>query len=1148
MKKSRFSKRLKQVLAFLLFALLFVVMVSWQTNSARANNPQVISVLNVESSPVQVKILNDDTYRISLDNGKTYGRSLPKQTEVKLRYDTFDPLVDGPPAIANQSLAAGFTIGEATYIVQFETQALDAYQKALKELGAEIYIPLADQSLIVGMDSQTRQTVSQLPYVRWVGNYEPAYKLEEPLVHGLAANSIKAEEPIRYSIMVLQRGDRMQDAVAARIEAMGGTVEMTTSQGYRMEAWLTPDQLSSVARMNEILFIDRWTPKEVDMSVVRDFSGGNYVESVQGYTGQGVRAEVMDSELRTSHENFSAFTPLIHQGNGNSTPHGTSVFSVVFGDGSPQSGARGMMPNAEARIFAYYGVLGGSHTRYDHTEELVDPNGPYRAVFQTNSWGDSLTTNYTTISAEMDDILFQNDIVILQSQSNAGSRSSRPQAWAKNIVSVGAFYHRNTLTKADDEWNGGASIGPAADGRIKPDLAHFYDQTYAASNSSNSSYTQFGGTSGATPITAGHFGLMFQMWADGVFNGGPGQNRDVFDSRPHMTTAKALMINMATQYPFSGTSADMTRVHQGWGHADLQNMYDVASANGFTLPLLVDESAILTPLQTHTYQVEVSGSSWLKATMVYADPMGPASSSQHRINDLSLRVTSPGGTVYWGNNGLNSSNWSTSGGSSNTVDTVENVFIENAQVGTWTIEVLGDEIVQDAHVETGATDADYALVVTLDDGVVVTPTPTTSPTPVTPTATNTPLPGNQVFFDDFESNQGWTTNPNGSDTATTGQWERANPEETSSGSTTLQLGTTVSGSFDLVTEGTAGSSAGTNDIDNGVTTIRSPNITLPNSGNIALSFWHYLGLLSNANTDDYLRVSVVGNTTSVVYEEFGNGSARTAVWAESSVSLNSFAGQTIYILVEAADGGSGSLVEAGIDDVSITADVAPPTATSTSVPPTATNTPIPPTATSTSIPPTATNTAVPPTATSTPAPSGDVFFDDFESDQGWTVNPNGSDNATTGLWERTNPEGTTYSGSDYQLGATASGSFDLVTGGSAGSGVGSNDIDGGTTSVRSPNISLPSGGNLTLSFDYYLSHYSNSGSDDFLRVSIVGNTTSVVFEELGAGDIDAASWASATANLNSFAGQTVYILIEAADGGGGSLVEAAVDDVRITSD
>ena len=46
------------------------------------------------------------------------------------------------------------------------------------------------------------------------------------------------------------------------------------------------------------------------------------------------------------------------------------------------------------------------------------------------------------------------------------------------------------------------------------------------------------------------------------------------------------------------------------------------------------------------------------------------------------------------------------------MDTVENVFVGLAEAGRWTIEVLGDEIVQDSHTETAALDADYALVVT----------------------------------------------------------------------------------------------------------------------------------------------------------------------------------------------------------------------------------------------------------------------------------------------------------------------------------------------------------------------------------------------------------------------------------------------------
>jgi hypothetical protein len=183
-------------------------------------------------------------------------------------------------------------------------------------------------------------------------------------------------------------------------------------------------------------------------------------------------------------------------------------------------------------------------------------------------------------------------------------------------------------------------------------------------------------------------------------------------------------------------------------------------------------------------------------------------------------------------------------------------------------------------------------------------------------------------------------------------------------------------------------------------------------------------------------------------------------------------------------------------------------------------------------------------AVDSPAPTT-VFFDDFESDLGWTTNPSGTDTATTGQWERGNPETTTSSGTK-QLGTTVSGVNDLVTGRLAGSSVGVHDIDNGVTSIRSPAISLPSSGTLTLEFSYYLAHLNNATSADFLRVSVVGSTTSQVFEELGAGNDDDAVWDLHTANISSFAGQTVRILIEAADASGGSLIEAGIDDLSIT--
>jgi carboxypeptidase T len=174
----------------------------------------------------------------------------------------------------------------------------------------------------------------------------------------------------------------------------------------------------------------------------------------------------------------------------------------------------------------------------------------------------------------------------------------------------------------------------------------------------------------------------------------------------------------------------------------------------------------------------------------------------------------------------------------------------------------------------------------------------------------------------------------------------------------------------------------------------------------------------------------------------------------------------------------------------------------------------------------------------------EVFSDAFEIDRGWIRNPRATDTATGGVWERGDPQSTSSSGLK-QLGTTASGVNDLVTGRLSGSSSGSYDLDGGRTSIQSPAIVLPASGALTMTFSYYLAHGSNSSSADYLRVSVVGTTQATVFQELGDANDDDGVWATATVDLSAFAGQTIRILVEAADAAGASLVEAAIDDVKI---
>jgi len=700
------------------------------------NTVENLRTVFVPESTIQLYLWKEKTtdggaqafYAISYDGDQIQGRVRATTYRIRLQGVAFDPL-DGVQAVDSLLAAQPHN---TLHFVQFVTTPLPEFRQAVARLGGKIHRFLTDHTFIVEMSQSTRAQVAELPFVRWIGPYHPAYRLEG-ILRSILANPNQPLEPQRYSILVCERNERIQEALAAYIQGLGGIVHFTTPKGYRLEATLTREQLLEVVHANEVQFIDRWGgPGETDMNIVRQVGGADYIESLHGWTGQGVRGEIFDTELRTTHQEW-LYSPIIHSSGTTGSYHGTSCFSINFAQGV-NSSARGMLPDGQGIYFRYNEStqFGGSKSRYDINQELIDPTGPYRAVFQTSSVGSSRTTQYTTISAEVDDYLFLYPVLSTQSQSNAGDQMSRPQAWAKNIVACGGLYHYGTADRSDDRWNYGASIGPASDGRVKPDLAYFYDSISAAYGSSNTSYTSFGGTSAATPETAGHFGMLFQMWHEQVWQG-YGGGGSVFESRPEMATAKALMCNTAYRYDWTagGPNGDINRNVQGWGTADLGKLYDRAA-----LTVIVNETDLITPLATNSYTANVAaGESEFNVTLAYTDPMGTVGAAYQRINDLSLRVTSPSSTVYWGNNGLRSGNVSTPGGSSNTIDTVENVFIQNPASGIWTVEVIADELVQDSHTETPTLDADYALVI---NGGLLGPPDTTPPNPDPMTWATTP--------------------------------------------------------------------------------------------------------------------------------------------------------------------------------------------------------------------------------------------------------------------------------------------------------------------------------------------------------------------------------------------------------------------------
>ncbi|HEX6903007.1 MAG TPA: S8 family serine peptidase [Thermoanaerobaculia bacterium] len=630
------------------------------------------------------------------DGGRSWSNPRAVQTALLLLAGAVEPGAKAQTVPPGLSLPAEGRL----FLVQFRTLSLPEWRAALQDLGAEVLNYFPYNAHIVRMSPGLAKTVEGLDFVERVEPYHPAHRLEPELRDWVQAEGGPAD--FRVRVMAFEWGPEGKERIRQAAQADGAGVAANTPSGHVIELVVNRGQLRRLAANDDVLWIDRWSAPENDMDLVRGDTGASFLETNFGTCGQGVRGEVLDGGFESTHQDFDG---VILHGSNTAASHGTSTYGIVFGngnrDGDGNAQGLGQLVCGAQGISADYDFL---TDRFAHTQRLK--NSPYFASFQSNSWGNALTTAYNSISSEMDDIIWRLDIAIAQSQSNAGTQSSRPQAWAKNVISVGGVYHFNTASTTDDRWNSGASIGPAADGRLKPDVHYWYDSIFTTT-SGNTYTTGFGGTSAATPEVAGVLGLIVQMWSENVWGTNP-QGSTVFERQPHASTIKALLINSAVQYPFTGTTSDLTRTHQGWGRPSARVARERAANS-----LVVDESTPLQLNQTATYTVSVpSGAADLKATMVYPDPPGTTSASLHRINNLNLRVTSPTGTIYWGNNGLNAGNWSTSGGSANAVDTVENVFVQNPAAGSWTVEVQAAEINQDAHLDTAAADAVFALVVT----------------------------------------------------------------------------------------------------------------------------------------------------------------------------------------------------------------------------------------------------------------------------------------------------------------------------------------------------------------------------------------------------------------------------------------------------
>ena len=291
---------------------------------------------------------------------------------------------------------------------------------------------------------------------------------------------------------------------------------------------------------------------------------------------------------------------------------------------------------------------------------------------------------------------------------------------AKNVITVGAAENvRPTWTDGCGVGPTGAdnamdiisfsSRGPTDDQRVKPDLVapgtHIQGAASQATGydgsgvcdpyqpSGQTFYAASSGTSHATPAVAGAASLVYRYYQD-HFGGMP----------PSPAMTKAYLVNSARY--LTGVSANDTLPshQQGFGETNLGLAFDG------TPRLVVDQSVRFDDSgQTFDLVGTVADASRpFRVTLAWTDAPGPTVGAAY-VNNLDLEVEL-NGVLYRGNSF--SGAVSTPGGSADSRNNVESVFLPAGVTGSFVVRVRATNIAGDGVPGVGdTTDQDFALVV-----------------------------------------------------------------------------------------------------------------------------------------------------------------------------------------------------------------------------------------------------------------------------------------------------------------------------------------------------------------------------------------------------------------------------------------------------
>ena len=663
-----------------------------------------------------------------------------------------------PPAskITAQSQAAAIQSPvSGLYLIQFEDPLQPAERVQLQALGVKLLKYVPDDAFIARLDNVSPVTVRALGFVRWVGDYQPDYKIESRLSVAARGALLKSQAQIAdVSVLISPSATAVE---IAGVKSLLSSVqhESDLRLGTVLRGGLNLANLPALAQSSSVLWIEPAPKRELVDEAASKIVGGDdgnvgtpTVTEQMGFDGSGVTLCVADTGLDTGNTNtmhpdlrgrvtgFQLYGGLTDGSDGYG--HGTHVAGIVAGNAAtgetdPDTGAfygLGVASGADLFIERIFDADANEVSPFPSDETLTENAVRVGAQIGVNSWGNDVQGVYDIDAAEFDELVRDADpstpgdqpYILEFSAGNAGpdSETMDSPASAKNVIATGASENApGTLAETYGLYADGpdtmadfSSRGPCQDGRIKPDLvapgtwiasaasAAAPDEAAIAWSAIDDYYVYMGGTSMSGPHAAGAAAVFVQYYKSLHTN-----------AVPSPALVKAALINSADELDeANGGPGPVPNNDEGWGRINLANII-VTNLN--TAPRYyqyLDQTVLLTNSQVYVQHIFVQGSDQpLKITLAYTDVPGFPGALPALVNDLDLEVVAPDGTLYRGNQ-FGAGESVPNAPSSDKLNNVEGVFLSQPAPGDYLVRVRASKVVEDAISNTPAIDQDFALV------------------------------------------------------------------------------------------------------------------------------------------------------------------------------------------------------------------------------------------------------------------------------------------------------------------------------------------------------------------------------------------------------------------------------------------------------